>query len=478
MNTNIEELYKKKYLKYKAKYFNIQRGGRFTQGRNHPNHIAFIDKDKLPKSIKVGGKAGFMALDDKGNIAVETNVNDVKIINLENGTEVKTYTTQSIVSGIAFDSDNFYIGDHLCIDYHVYHAKTYQKGELKVPTICKMLACNEGYVYILTNTNIYVYTKPSYPNSSTQILVITNPDINYSAASMAFDREGQIVVADSGNNRIQVIPKIKIDPTKNKEISLDSLDKKNFRYIGSNGKGPGQFTNLTDFAFNVHGHIIVADNGNNRVQILDYKTGVPIYYCKVKEPKGIVVDGNGRILVSTENTIRVLERSDFILFPEPQPYFIITSNIKNYQDYLQKYDPNIRVNSNHTLVSSYVIISYFNEQQTLSLMDKLKENFVNFTIEIVPKTQNIQISSTKIPLSDTHRTFLWELTNKYKEIINYKMETNYKYTVMTTAKDALRYLLTVGLANTDAKKQQTYQALLLENKLQPLKYEPPLPIYN
>jgi hypothetical protein len=27
MNTNIEELYKKKYLKYKAKYLNIQRGG-------------------------------------------------------------------------------------------------------------------------------------------------------------------------------------------------------------------------------------------------------------------------------------------------------------------------------------------------------------------------------------------------------------------------------------------------------------------
>jgi hypothetical protein len=28
MNTNIEELYKKKYLKYKAKYLNLQRGGK------------------------------------------------------------------------------------------------------------------------------------------------------------------------------------------------------------------------------------------------------------------------------------------------------------------------------------------------------------------------------------------------------------------------------------------------------------------
>lgn len=26
MNTNVEELYKQKYLKYKAKYLNIQRG--------------------------------------------------------------------------------------------------------------------------------------------------------------------------------------------------------------------------------------------------------------------------------------------------------------------------------------------------------------------------------------------------------------------------------------------------------------------
>jgi hypothetical protein len=492
MNTNIEELYKQKYLKYKAKYLNIQRGGRFTQGRNHPNHIAFNDIDILPKSINVGGQAGFMALDDKGNIAVAT-VNMVKIINLKDGTVVETYTASSTVRGIAFDSNNFYIGCDDHIDYHLYNAKKNKKGTFKVSKSCIMLACYDNCVYILSKEKIFVYPQPNFkeksfkPNfkekSFNPIFEIIFPtDQNFMAASMAFDRKGCIVMADTANNRIQVIKrKIKIDAS----IKQETLVSTDFRYIGSKGIGPGQFNNPTDFAFNVQDQIIVADTGNNRVQILDYD-GTPKSYYIIDKPAGIVVDGNGRILVSTRNTIDVpvlLDKattkkpSNFILFPAPQQYFIITSNIENYLDYLKNYDPNIKVDLKSTFVSSYAIISRISDEHKKSLMAYLNSKFKEYTIEIESKTQNILISSTKIDLKiDVNNLFddfhFMKITGA-----GLKSETIYKYTVTTTAKDALRFRLTQGLNLTkdDAKKQQTYKTMLDENKLDQLNVEPPLP---
>ena len=193
MNNNIEELYKQKYLKYKAKYLNLQRGGVFTQGRNHPEHYAL--SGALVSSIDVGGSAGFMALDNKGNIAVVTNVNEVKIINLQNGVVVRKYTEQSSVNCIAFDSNNLYIGNNFGIKYYRY--PTVDLNILKVPDGCRMLACNRGYIYILAGKNIYVYTKSS-SSSPQQILQIENQDIFFNPVSIAFDKAGNIVVADVG----------------------------------------------------------------------------------------------------------------------------------------------------------------------------------------------------------------------------------------------------------------------------------------
>jgi hypothetical protein len=475
MNNNIEELYKQKYLKYKAKYLNLQRGGVFTQGRNHPEHYAL--SGALVSSIDVGGSAGFMALDNKGNIAVVTNVNEVKIINLQNGVVVKTYTVQSSVNCIAFDSNNLYIGNIFWIDYYGYpndmHSRLNVGG-------CSMLACNSGYIYILAEKNIYVYTKSS-SSSPQQILQIENQDIFFNPVSIAFDRAGNIVVADVGNNCIQVITK-KITPDPTKKDQVISLEPTDFRSIGSFGKLPGQFYKPTDFAFNLFGQIIVADSVNNRVQILNYDDGIPISFYTVKELKGIVVDGNGRILVSTGNTIQELELKDFVLFPAPKPYFILTSNIKYYLDYLKKYDPNIRVDPKQppTLVSSYAIIFIFkklDEQQINQLIDILKERFEKFTIEMDHQTKNIKISSTNIPLTTENlESFKSELPNELKDIF-YNNETIYKHTVMTTAEEALRYRLTedLRLSQHDAVKQENIQATLDENKLQKLEIEPPLP---
>ena len=75
---------------------------------------------------------------------------------------------------------------------------------------------------------------------------------------MALDHQGNVVVADEGNHRLQVIRLI---------------DGACLRTIGSKGSGAGQFNYPRGVAFDSAGHIIVADTYNHRVQVLRYSDG-------------------------------------------------------------------------------------------------------------------------------------------------------------------------------------------------------------
>ena len=67
---------------------------------------------------------------------------------------------------------------------------------------------------------------------------------------MAIDGEGHIVVADSENNRVQVLRR----------------DGTHVRTIGCEGKAAGQFKTPSGVAIGSEGHIVVADSENNRVR--------------------------------------------------------------------------------------------------------------------------------------------------------------------------------------------------------------------
>jgi DNA-binding beta-propeller fold protein YncE len=323
MNTNIEELYKKKYLKYKAKYLNLQRGGViFTHGRHNYNYFGRVDK--LPISMRVGKEAGFMALDGNGNIAVaDTQNNSVVIIDLKTGKIINKIETTA-VTGVAFDRDKIYIGHFGNVEFRRYDVIDKTSNYLECPK-SSSIACKDGYVYILSGDRIYVYEEPGqrygdYLGNNIPIHKIGSPGSESgqfsNAKSIAFDREGNIVVADTGNNRIQVIIK-KITPKSDSNVIL--LHPTDVRIIGSPGSNPGQFKEPIDFSFNDdNSQIIVADTGNNRVQILDYKTGIPISKFIIFKPKGIVYySGKDRtsILVSTTNLIQVLDPLKFEKIP-------------------------------------------------------------------------------------------------------------------------------------------------------------------
>ena len=118
----------------------------------------------------------------------------------------------------------------------------------------------------------------------------------------ALDDEGNLVVCDRSNNRIQV---------------LRYSDGTHLRTIGSQGSGNGQFSNPAEFAFDGAGHILVADYSNHRVQMLRYSDGAHVRTIgssgsgngQFSNPVGVVVDGEGRFAVCeySGNRVQVLE---------------------------------------------------------------------------------------------------------------------------------------------------------------------------
>ena len=107
---------------------------------------------------------------------------------------------------------------------------------------------------------------------------------------MAVDCDGNVVVADEANHRVQV---------------LRLSDGACLRTIGSAGSGAGQFNCPIDVAFDGAGNIIVADQFNHRVQVLRYSDGRHVLTLgsfgrgdgQLDRPCSVAVDGRGNVLV-------------------------------------------------------------------------------------------------------------------------------------------------------------------------------------
>jgi DNA-binding beta-propeller fold protein YncE len=131
-----------------------------------------------------------------------------------------------------------------------------------------------------------------------------NGQFNGPCGGVAFDGEGNLVVADGGNHCIQV---------------LRYVDGVHLRTIGSEEAGNGQFNSPWGIAFDGAGHIIVSefsgviDRGNHCVQVLRYSDGAHVRTIgsegrgngRFSYPRGIAVDGEGNIAVFDSENARV-----------------------------------------------------------------------------------------------------------------------------------------------------------------------------
>jgi len=116
---------------------------------------------------------------------------------------------------------------------------------------------------------------------------------------VAFDSNGNLVVADYDNHRVQV---------------LRYSDGMHLRTIGSEGAGAGQFRHPLGVAFDAAGHIVVVESGNHRVQVLRYSDGAHVRTVGSRGsgngqfflPRGgIAIDSDGRIVVADTQNHRV-----------------------------------------------------------------------------------------------------------------------------------------------------------------------------
>ena len=113
---------------------------------------------------------------------------------------------------------------------------------------------------------------------------------------LALDREGNLYVVDSGNDRVQKFTR----------------DGKVLASWGASGSGPGQFDHPLGIALGPEGGVYVTDARNDRVQKLDAAGRFLLQWGRSGSgrgeflgPAGIAVDGAGRVYVADRGNHRV-----------------------------------------------------------------------------------------------------------------------------------------------------------------------------
>lgn len=90
---------------------------------------------------------------------------------------------------------------------------------------------------------------------------------------VALDGEDNIIVTDWKGHRVQFFARIVRINNSNNDGKENNTDSFQFAgKFGSQGKGDGQFNDVFGVAVNRQGQVIVADSGNHRIQLLHHST--------------------------------------------------------------------------------------------------------------------------------------------------------------------------------------------------------------
>ena len=206
-----------------------------------------------------------------------------------------------------------------------------------------VLAPDEQFLYVADVGNNAV--KVLDPTTLKTIGVIGEKELR-SPHDVAFDREGRLLVADTGNHRIAIFtvngaqgtlsgklreglrkPEgVAVGPdgavyvtSASRDNVVKFVDGALVGDVGKSGNGPNEFIRPHDIEVTVDGRVVIADPGNNRLQVLSpdlaYITeiGEPAYIFN--EPKYFASDQRGRLYIADEynNRIVILNR-DYELF--------------------------------------------------------------------------------------------------------------------------------------------------------------------
>lgn len=117
------------------------------------------------------------------------------------------------------------------------------------------------------------------------------PDAFNQPAAVAISPKGEIFVADGHGT-----------PGSNYRIVKFSQDGKFVKAWGKKGSGPGEFGALHTMAFDRNGRLLVGDKGNNRIQIFDQDGNYITEWTQFGRPAGIYVDKKNNIYVADSDS--------------------------------------------------------------------------------------------------------------------------------------------------------------------------------
>jgi DNA-binding beta-propeller fold protein YncE len=107
----------------------------------------------------------------------------------------------------------------------------------------------------------------------------------------AVDSKGNIWIVDTGNNRVEKFNE------KGEYLSQ----------FGTSGSGNGQFTTPKNLAVDSKGNVWVADSGNKRIEKFNEKGEYVLQFSAGTNPIGVAVDANGNVWTDNENETGAIE---------------------------------------------------------------------------------------------------------------------------------------------------------------------------
>jgi len=267
-------------------------------------NVSEIKIDTLPfQLIRTYG----VASDSKGRIyAADQGVGAIFIFDPEHKDKVELIANGrqahfASITGLAMDdNDNLFVSDSKLHRVDVFNASHELEGQfgndvLVTPAGIAIDRDNRFLYVVDTGLDVVdVFDADSYKllrklGKESKKHEATDPGLFALPTAVAVDRDGNVYVTDTFNNRVQIF-----DP-----------DGQLITTFGKNGDGPGELERPKGIAVDQDGHIWVVDAAQNRVKVFNREGQLLIYFGaagaypgQFNGPWGISIDNSNRVFVS------------------------------------------------------------------------------------------------------------------------------------------------------------------------------------
>jgi sugar lactone lactonase YvrE len=249
-----------------------------------------------------------LAVDSKGRLYVaDTKVGAIFVFNTENNDVelIKNGVNAKFGSifGLAMDdNDDLFVSDgerHHVLVFNAKHGLEAGFGDdvMKDPNGIAIDAENR-FLYVADTglDQVLVYDADTYKllrriGTTGKDHTLTDPGEFYKPTNLALDKDGNLYVSDTLNDRVEVF----------------DADGTFIRAFGKNGDGPGDFARPKGIAIDVDGHVWVADSMLNRLQVFSPEGhllmaigGFGILPGQFEALTGLTIDRQNRVFTSEQ----------------------------------------------------------------------------------------------------------------------------------------------------------------------------------